>query len=148
EGIIKVIVASPTLSQGLNINAAVLLVPYLIRSGAPISGEEFANVAGRAGRAFVDVEGLIVHTIFDKESERLQEWRSLIQSARSRSLQSGLYKVILEVLKRLSAAGVLPREDAFEYLVNTRDYWNIQEPADPDGEEKEPFEHLVEKLDA
>ncbi len=148
EGIIKVIVASPTLSQGLNINAAVLLVPYLIRSGAPISGEEFANVAGRAGRAFVDVEGLVVHTIFDKEAQRLQEWRSLIQSARARSLQSGLYQVILEILQRLLAVGILEREDAFEYLVNSRDSWNIQEPPNPDGEEKEPFEHLIEKLDA
>ena len=30
EGVLKVIVASPTLSQGLNLNAAVLLVPALI----------------------------------------------------------------------------------------------------------------------
>src|SRR3546814_12166717 len=59
EGVLKVIVASPTLSQGLNLNAAVLLVPALYRAGKPITGEEFANVAGRAGRAFVDVEGLI-----------------------------------------------------------------------------------------
>ena len=33
EGVLKVIVASPTLSQGLNLNAAVLLVPALHRSG-------------------------------------------------------------------------------------------------------------------
>ena len=62
-GAIKVTVASPTLSQGLNLNAAVMLVPILHRSGTIISGEEFANVAGRAGRAFVDVEGLVVHVM-------------------------------------------------------------------------------------
>ena len=66
EGVLKVIVASPTLSQGLNLNAAVLLVPALYRAGEKIKGEEFANVAGRAGRAFVDVEGLIVHVMFDR----------------------------------------------------------------------------------
>ena len=33
EGVLKVIVASPTLSQGLNLNAAVLLVPALYRAG-------------------------------------------------------------------------------------------------------------------
>ena len=59
DGVLKVIVASPTLSQGLDLNAAVLLVPALYRSGTLITGEEFANVAGRAGRAFVNVEGLI-----------------------------------------------------------------------------------------
>jgi DEAD/DEAH box helicase len=67
EGILKVIVASPTLSQGLNLNAAVLLVPSLHRSGNLISGEEFANVAGRAGRAFVDIEGLVLHVMYNPE---------------------------------------------------------------------------------
>jgi hypothetical protein len=78
EGVLKVIVASPTLSQGLNLNAAVLLVPALYRASEKIKGEEFANVAGRAGRAFVDVEGLIVHVMFDKIEWRKKEWRTLI----------------------------------------------------------------------
>ena len=47
EGVLKVIVASPTLSQGLNLNAAVLLVPSLYRSGAPITGEELADARNR-----------------------------------------------------------------------------------------------------
>ncbi|PNA99015.1 hypothetical protein C1X98_31415, partial [Pseudomonas sp. FW306-2-11BA] len=58
-GVLRVTVASPTLAQGLNLNAAVLLIPTLYRAGVPLSGEEFANVAGRAGRAFVDLEGLV-----------------------------------------------------------------------------------------
>ena len=84
KGVLKVIVASPTLSQGLNLNAAVLLVPYLVRSGKVISGKEFANVAGRAGRAFVDVEGLVVHVILDKPVWRTTQWRGLVQSAKAR----------------------------------------------------------------
>ena len=89
EGVLKVIVASPTLSQGLNLNAAVMLVPYLVRRGEKIKGEEFANVAGRAGRAFVDVEGLIVHVMFDKIKWREREWRELVASAKvSRAVQN------------------------------------------------------------
>ena len=53
SGVIEVAAASPTLAQGLNLNAAVLLV----RDGKPVTGSEFSNVAGRAGRAFVDTEG-------------------------------------------------------------------------------------------
>ncbi|MGL4832110.1 MAG: DEAD/DEAH box helicase, partial [Propionibacteriaceae bacterium] len=49
-GVLRVTVASPTLAQGLNLNAAVLLIPNLYRAGTLITGEEFANVAGRAGR--------------------------------------------------------------------------------------------------
>ncbi len=164
RGVLKVIVASPTLSQGLNLNAAVLLVPYLVRSGKTISGEEFANVAGRAGRAFVDVEGHIVHVIFDKPAWRNSEWRCLVQSAKARTLKSGLYQIIAEIIERLAREGVLDRADAIEYLSNSREAWKSQAEenallgiAEADGEvddaqeeeiEEEPMSHLVEKLDA
>lgn len=165
KGVLKVIVASPTLSQGLNLNAAVLLVPYLVRSGKVISGEEFANVAGRAGRAFVDVEGLVVHVILDKPVWRTTQWRGLVHSAKARMLKSGLYQIIAEIIERLAREGVLDRADAIEYLSSSREAWKSQADekellriADADGgaddeaeEEKieeEPMSHLVEKLDA
>ncbi len=103
EGVLKVIVASPTLSQGLNLNAAVLLVPALYRAGKLITGEEFANVAGRAGRAFVDVEGLIVHVMFDRVDWRSGEWRGLVASSKARMLKSGLIQIVAEILERLLA---------------------------------------------
>ena len=127
EGVLKVIVASPTLSQGLNLNAAVLLVPALYRSGTVIKGEEFANVAGRAGRAFVDVEGLIVHTMIDRHKWRTKEWRNLVASAKARTLKSGLIQIVTEILVRLSREGVLDRDDAWEYLANARDAWKSPE---------------------
>jgi hypothetical protein len=123
EGVVKVIVASPTLSQGLNLNAAVLLVPALYRAGEKIKGEEFANVAGRAGRAFVDVEGLIVHVMFDRVKWRKSEWRGLVASAKARTLKSGLIQIVAEILERLSREGVLDRDDAWEYLANAREAW-------------------------
>jgi hypothetical protein len=147
RGTIKVTVASPTLSQGLNLNAAVMLVPILHRSGNIITAEEFANVAGRAGRAFVDVEGLVVHVMHRGGEWRLEEWRNLVVSARSRSLQSGLIQIVNAILVKLSGHGVLNREDAFEYLANSRDPWNVEEPASED-DESEPLSQLVEKLDA
>ncbi len=150
SGFLKVIVASPTLSQGLNLNAAVLLVPYLVRSGQDITGEEFANVAGRAGRAFVDVEGLVAHVIFDNAGYRLQKWERLVASARSRDLQSGLFQVINEVMRRLAAAGRFDDDNAFEYLANAREAWSIDDEEGGGGEEEadNSFTALVEKLDA
>jgi hypothetical protein len=149
EGVVKVIVASPTLSQGLNLNAAVLLAPYLVRSSTTISGEEFANVAGRAGRAFVDVEGLVAHVIWDKPAYRLEEWKKLVKAARARELKSGLVQVIAAVLERLASAGALDRPDAFEYLANAREAWVIDEDPDEGGDDgEEPFDQLVERLDA
>ncbi|MCB1468153.1 MAG: DEAD/DEAH box helicase [Rhizobiaceae bacterium] len=174
DGVLKVIVASPTLSQGLNLNAAVLLVPALYRASEKIKGEEFANVAGRAGRAFVDVEGLIVHVMFDKIRWRKREWRELVASAKARTLKSGLIQIVAEILERLSREGVLDRDDAWEYLANAREAWRSPEEeaavaerlaagaeydADDDdddgggGEEgeaidEEPLSQIVERLDA
>jgi hypothetical protein len=150
-----VIVASPTLSQGLNLNAAILLVPSLYRSGEIISGEEFANVAGRAGRAFVDVEGLVVHVMFEANEWRFRKWRGLVASARARSLESGLIQIVAQVIDRLAQRGILSRGDAFEYLANAREAWQSMgdKPADQDEDEEgadssEPLAQLVEKLDA
>lgn len=175
EGVLKVIVASPTLSQGLNLNAAVLLVPALYRASEKITGEEFANVAGRAGRAFVDVEGLIVHVMFDKIDWRKKEWGKLVASAKARTLKSGLIQIVAEILDRLSREGVLDRDDAWEYLSNSREAWRSPEEEasvaerlsaarqndadvilDEDGDdddaeeaiEEEPLSQIVERLDA
>lgn len=172
EGVLKVIVASPTLSQGLNLNAAVLLVPALYRAGEKIKGEEFANVAGRAGRAFVDVEGLIVHVMFDKISWRKREWSHLVASAKARTLKSGLIQIVAEIIARLSREGVLERDDAWEYLANARAAWRSpneeaevatrlvaavendnerdEDAADVEEEtiDEEPLSQLVERLDA
>lgn len=155
-GVLKVTVASPTLSQGLNLNAAVLLAPTLYRAGERIKGEEFANVAGRAGRAFVDVEGLVLHVMFEPEDWRLETWRELVNSARHRELRSGLIQVINEIVERMAAQGTFDRDDAAEYLANSREGWMTPDEAagavaEDDGEEeidREPLAQLVEKLDA
>ena len=122
-GAIKVTIASPTLSQGLNINAGVLLVPYLTRSGVVIPGEEFANVAGRAGRAFVDVEGLVLHVVKDKIRKRHSDWFGLVRAARTRHIESGLMLVMTESIRRLASVGVIEDDDSFEYLANSTDAW-------------------------
>src|SRR5262249_44111014 len=87
---------------------------------------------------------------------RHKMWRSIVASAKSRSLTSGLIQIVAEIIDRLSQEGVLSREDAFEYLANSQDAWKseekeVEEP-DEDSEEdeavKEPLSELVEKLDA
>jgi hypothetical protein len=143
-GAIQVTAASPTLTQGLNLNAAVLLTPYIVRSGSTISGEEFANVAGRAGRAYVDTEGLILHVMEDNYAYRRQQWKLLAQSAKVRSLRSGLSQIISLVVKKLMKRGIANNADGYEFLANSREDWLI-EPADPEGI---PIADLVARLDA
>ena len=113
-----------------------------------LTGEEFANVAGRAGRAFIDVEGLVIHVMYEKkyavERWRTQVWRNLVNGSKARTLESGLVLVVNEILDRLKRSGMLNRKNAFEYLVNNREAWKIS----VDEKDEEPFEFLVEKLDS
>ena len=143
EDVLKVTVASPTLAQGLNLNVAVLLVPSLYRARNRLTGEEFANVAGRAGRAFVDLEGLVIHVMFEPNDWRRETWRNLVYAAGVRTLESGLILIASKIINRLAHNGLLNREDAFEYLANNRDAWAI--PTENDNEEAS--EALLEKLD-
>ena len=145
-GVLRVTVASPTLAQGLNLNAAVLLIPNLYRAGTLITGEEFANVAGRAGRAFVDLEGLVIHVMHQPEDWRHQRWRELVTSAKARSLSSGIIVVVNEVIRRLSTSGVFAREDAMDYLSNTQGAW-FPDAVEGD-QESDSIESLIERLDA
>lgn len=145
-GTLRVIIASPTLAQGLNLNAAVLLVPNLYRAGVRISGEEFANVAGRAGRAFVDLEGLVVHVMHEPAPWRQLAWRGLVNSARARSLCSGIIAVVDEVIRRLAGTGVFTRADAMDYLSNAQEAWFPSAPAG--SESSDSTESLIERLDA
>ncbi len=145
-GALRVTIASPTLAQGLNLNAAVLLVPNLYRAGALISGEEFANVAGRAGRAFVDLEGLVIHVMHAPEAWRHARWRELVNSSRARSLSSGIIAVVDEVMRRLAKTDVFGRADAMEYLSNAQDAWFPRDGEDGDGADS--IESLIERLDA
>ena len=96
-------VASPTLAQGLNLTCSVILIPSVMRGREPIKGKELANVAGRAGRAFVDTEGLIVNVVWPSDARdrkrKIAQWRSLISKGRAPAIESGL----LLLLDRMSA---------------------------------------------
>ncbi len=140
KGVLTVTVSSPTLAQGLNLNAAVLLIPNLHRAGTRITGEEFANVVGRA---FVDLEGLVIHVMYNRLNWRFQNWRNLVNESKERSLLSGLIQVTHLILQRLSRGRILDRADAYEYLVNSRDSWEITD----NEQDEEPLEYLLEKLD-
>ena len=102
EGLLRsdecpLVIASPTLAQGLNLSASVLLIPSIWRNKSIIPSTEFANVAGRAGRAFVDLEGLVIHIIWETIPWRMrrafQNWRALVGSTGRIRVVSGLLEL-------------------------------------------------------
>ena len=65
DGVLKVTISSPTLAQGLNLSATAVIMHSLIATARRIEISEFKNVIGRAGRAYVDVEGIVLFPMFE-----------------------------------------------------------------------------------
>lgn len=103
DGVLKITVSSPTLAQGLNLSATTLVFHGLVRNREPIDIAEFRNVVGRAGRAYVDVEGLVLMPMFDRISERRAQWEAMIGSDKGKEMESGLLRLLLTLLQRMIA---------------------------------------------
>ena len=57
RGYVRVIIATSTLSEGVNIPVTYLLIPSVYRSNTTLTLQEFTNLIGRAGRPGVSTEG-------------------------------------------------------------------------------------------
>jgi superfamily II DNA/RNA helicase len=100
-GVLKITVASPTLAQGLNLSASAVLFQDLHRSGELLTGSEFSNVIGRAGRPFVDTEGLVLYPLFSPTERARANWLTLTAGESGKSLTSGLIAVSVELIRRM-----------------------------------------------
>jgi len=136
KGFLKVTVSSPTLAQGLNLSATSVLFHSLFRNRELIPSSEFKNVIGRAGRAFVDVEGLVLYPMFEPSDNRERQWAQLINDAGTLSMESGLVRLVMSLLLRMRAAlgGSASLDELLEYVVNNAEAWNFPSVA---GEQEE-----------
>ena len=75
DGKYKVIVATNTLAQGVNLPVSVVVFHSTWRTDAEgnrsrISVRDYWNIAGRAGRAGLETEGLIIHVAMTAQDQR------------------------------------------------------------------------------
>lgn len=87
--VVPIIVATSTLSEGVNLPVDVVLVPSLMRGGQPLTPQEFLNLSGRAGRPGFALEGqtlVLVHARGSQEPGKGRGfYNSLIRGIRSPS---------------------------------------------------------------
>lgn len=137
RGALKVTVSSPTLAQGLNLSASALVVHSLWGVRRQITASEFRNIVGRAGRAFVDSVGLVVHPIFKEIPRGRRNWRQLVQSTALRDMESGLLQLVMSLLRRMQAKLDVDDLDALlDYVAGTA-AWDYPEVAVETDEEDE-----------
>lgn len=133
EGVLKVTVSSPTLAQGLNLAATSLIFHGLNRTRATIDIAEFRNVVGRAGRAYIDIEGLVLYPMFDKHGNRRREWNQLIDSEKGREMESGILQLVASLLIRVATKLKTFDLDTLVNYIAGQAAWNFPEVA---GEEE------------
>ena len=133
DRVLPVCISSPTLAQGVDLCFSVLVFRSVFRNRKAIPPKEFANIIGRVGRAFVDLDGLYVLPIMGDNSaetrQRAEQFQQLITSAQGRQLESGvrlLIELITRILQeRLNVSGTQLRE----YVLNQASTWTVS-PAD------------------
>lgn len=121
----RVIIATSTLGQGVNLGVSTVIFSTLYQSGEPITKRDFWNIAGRAGRAFVDHEGkiLVAHDVAGKNKRTIDWERSNITGYLDKGnidkAESGFLKLI-RALKNLSLQNGLPFDTLINLLAENR----------------------------
>ncbi len=155
---LSVVVASPTLAQGIDLACSVLIFRSLQRyedgEWVAISPAEFSNVVGRAGRAYVDLDGISVLPTFDPQSRPKlhQIFNKLIERSKGQRLLSGLALLISQMAKMLMRKLGVPKEAFVEYVLNNGDLWDDSRLAsgddgDAEDDEKDSYEEHAADLD-
>lgn len=149
--VLPICVCSPTLAQGLDLSFSVLLFRSLYRVGEPIPAKEFANVIGRVGRAFVDLDGLYVLPIFATDrwttNKRIREFTRLIQRARQRELESGVRELVQLIVNILALRLDVSPDDLAEYVLNQSSSWEVPEVEDDTQKLHEVLRSAINELD-
>lgn len=152
DGVLRLTVSSPTLAQGLNLSATCILFHGLVRNREAIEPSEFKNVIGRAGRAYVDVEGIVLCPMFDRIDSRRRYWRRLTAGAASQEMESGLLRLVIALMQRMSKKLGKPTLDQLvEYVMNNAAAWDFSrlagETDEQAGVEQRRWRQHVASLD-
>lgn len=78
EGLIKFVVCTSTLAQGVNMPIRYLIVPSVYQGHDRIKIRDFHNLIGRAGRAGMHTEGSIIFadpSVYDRRNHLFHKWR-------------------------------------------------------------------------
>jgi superfamily II DNA/RNA helicase len=126
DGSLSVTVSSPTLAQGLNLSASAVIFHDVRRNREVIKSSDFRNIVGRAGRAYVDVEGLVLYPMFGDLAKRRRDWNELIQSRKGHEMESGLLRLLSTLLLRMAGKiGSRKVSDLIEYVMNNVAVWDF-----------------------
>lgn len=119
--IAQVVIATSTLSEGVNLPFETVLIPTVQRGQSYIDSREFTNLVGRAGRPGHGTEGRTLVLMRPKPPARKPDWR--IENARK------AYFKLIGALKPKTDACEIEAESPLAALVSSlRAQWNELNP--------------------
>ncbi|MCZ2474837.1 DEAD/DEAH box helicase [Aquirufa ecclesiirivi] len=119
----RVIIATSTLGQGVNLGVSTVIFSTLYQAGELITSRDFWNIAGRAGRAFVDHEGKILVALdtVNKDIGKINWERNQIfeyfDKAKIDNAKSGCLELI-KILKTIANSNKISFEKLLELLAD------------------------------
>jgi len=107
ESLVRFVVCTSTLAQGVNLPIRYLIVTSVYQGMERIKVRDFHNLIGRAGRAGMHTEGSILFAdpiVYDKRRNRKDGWRwdivkELLDPAKSEECASSLFQLITLVIR-------------------------------------------------
>lgn len=123
QGYVRVIIATSTLSEGVNIPVNFLLIPSVYRATSVLSLQEFTNLIGRAGRPGVATEGSALVVLPERTVTRGPGGRTRLTPSRQ---WEGYEKLVAEIERTTTAA----------------------DEGAPEDEASSPLAHLLRALEA
>lgn len=94
--LVRVVIATSTLSEGVNIPVNYLLIPSVCRGPSRFTLQEFTNLIGRAGRPGVAAEG---HALIVLEERRFARWGAPVRTRQ----RDGYGELVAELEESLGA---------------------------------------------
>jgi len=107
ENLVRFVVCTSTLAQGVNLPIRYLIVTSVYQGTERIKVRDFHNLIGRAGRAGMHTEGSILFAdpiVYDKRRNRKDGWRwdivkELLDPTKSEECASSLFQLIPLVIR-------------------------------------------------
>ena len=85
----------------------------------------------------MDIQGLVIHPMFDRHDWRRGQWEGLINDTKTRNMESGLFRLVYSLVVRMHKnLGKPPLADLIEYVANNASGWVFHEVAGEDDQER------------
>ncbi len=121
RGIVRVVLATSTLSEGVNLPVEYILLPDLHRSNDRLRSQEFLNLVGRAGRPGHGTEGRTLVLLPPDPGSRRRDRESFSK----RRLRAAYWELIREITEDLASSSTTtsPASPLAQLLVMLHDEW-------------------------